>query len=268
VQAQSLEDIFGWNQTFNPRGEFAALAELMQTGDVLCGQGERRSSSLRVASLGRLLFFHSPFPARCKNAVFFGPDSFRFCTLIRANLPAWRSGDAVLDVGAGSGVGGILAASLLEGARLTLSDVNPQALRLAAINAAHAGLTPKLELADGVAEKSQAPRLILANPPYLGSSGRTYSNGGAQLGMAQSIDWTRQALAKLQPGGRMLLYTGAPIIRGRDQLLTRLEPIVDQGLSSMRYEELDPDVFPSTLLHRAYWRVERIAAVGAIIDKS
>ncbi|MDB5459213.1 MAG: methyltransferase, partial [Caulobacteraceae bacterium] len=129
------------------------------------------------------------------------------------------------------------------------------------------GLRPRLRQCDGMPAGDGPASLILANPPYLGGSGRTYSDGGGPLGAQLSLAWTRQALARLAPGGRLLLYTGAAILRGRDPLQAALRQIAGEAGCPLRYEELDPDVFPSTLLHRGYWGVERIAAVGAVMDK-
>ncbi len=66
--------------------------------------------------------------------MFLGPDTYRFADLIAAEIgraPVNR----LLDLGAGAGVGGILAARYAPGATVFLSDVNPLALELAGASA-------------------------------------------------------------------------------------------------------------------------------------
>ena len=74
----------------------------------------------------------------------FGPDTTRFCRLVRDELQRrpLPNGARVLDVGCGSGAGGILAASLTQGEspRLVLTDINPRALELARVNAGLAAI--------------------------------------------------------------------------------------------------------------------------------
>ena len=67
----------------------------------------------------------------------------------------------------------------------------------------------------------------------------------------------------------MLLYTGSPIVDGEDALLTALAEAIDEAGCTLRYEELDPDIFGEELDGKAYAAagVERIAAVGAVIRK-
>ena len=59
---------------------------------------------------------------------------------------SFRPEDKVLELGAGMGLPGIVCG--LKGARLTLSDFNPQALEMARYNARANGVEPQLLLAD------------------------------------------------------------------------------------------------------------------------
>jgi methylase of polypeptide subunit release factors len=52
----------------------------------------------------------------------------------------------LLDVGCGSGAGALMAAQYCPQAQLTLSDINPIALRYSAINAQYAGLAVNVVL--------------------------------------------------------------------------------------------------------------------------
>jgi hypothetical protein len=67
----------------------------------------------------------------------------------------------------------------------------------------------------------------------------------------------------------MLLYTGSPIVGGEDRLLTALSDAADEAGGTLRYDELDPDIFGEELDQPVYRaaEVERIAAVGAVLRK-
>lgn len=268
VDARDLDDIFGWNLPFDAAAFDPQMVRLMREGDILESLGGKVVSGLRVASVGSLLFLHSAFPLRGADSVFFGPDSYRFADFVRMETPPLSAGARIVDIGAGAGVGGIVAASLNAGAQLSLSDINPRALALARINAVFAGVDAELSHSDGLPPDGAAFDVVLANPPYLGGeTGRIYSRGGGALGSELSVAWAQAGLARLAPGGRMLLYSGAAITRDGDSLRPRLEATCRDVGCSLDYREIDPDVFPSTLLRRAYWGVERIAAVGAVMVK-
>ncbi|MDO8379250.1 methyltransferase [Phenylobacterium sp.] len=260
----TLRDVFGWNRPFRSGDVDSEILDLMRAGGVLAERGQRLSSKVRVASLGEDLFLHSGFPPRARDAVFLGPDSYRFADFLRAELgPARR----IVDIGAGAGVGGIAAARVCPQAAIVLADINPQALRLARINAAAAVVSAEIVESDGLAKVIGPFDTAIANPPYLrGSGGRTYRDGGDLLGARLSLDWARAALARLPAGGRLLLYTGSAIVEGRDRLKAELETLATEQGASLRYREIDPDVFGGMLLHPAYRRVDRIAAVGAVME--
>ena len=264
-QARSLQDVFGWNLPFRPGTIPRRIEALAQEAEILRASGSRRFAKLSVASLGNLLFLHSPIPAREGNHVFFGPDSYRFADFVDAELPALRPGARILDIGCGSGVGALVAATRAPHARLTLTDVNPEALRLARINAAFARQTPRLMQCDDAPQDEGSFDVVVANPPYISASGLIYSDGGGDRGSAVTRRWASAALQVLAPGGRLLLYSGSAIVRGVDALRGALTAIASAAGADIRYGELDPDVFPLTLLNPGYWGVERIAAVGAVM---
>jgi hypothetical protein len=82
-----------------------------------------------------------------------------------------------------------------------------------------------------------------------------------------SLDLALAAAERLAPGGRLILYTGAAIVDGRDELKEALEPALAERGCSLRYRELDPDVFGEELEKPPYHDVERIAVVGAVAVK-
>ena len=238
----------------------------LEAADALEPAGGLLKSRLRVASLGTGLFLHSAFPTEGEEAVFFGPDTYRFARFLAAELPRAKGAARLVDVGAGTGAGGIVAARILPRLAVTLTDVNPLALRLAAANAAHAGIEAERLLGSGLGAVEGPVDLVIANPPYvMDEDDRTYRDGGGLYGAKLSLDWALEGARRLQPGGHMLLYTGAAIVEGRDllreALLERLEPLG----CTLRYEEIDPDVFGEELDKKPYRDVERIAAIGAVI---
>lgn len=271
-KARDLRDIFGWSRSFGPEALEPELLELMRAGGLLAQHNGRLKSRVRVSSLHDRLFLHSAFPTKAKDSVFFGPDSYRFADFIRAELGAElgegaRVG-ALVDIGAGSGVGAIVAAGCAPGARVVMSDVNPAALRLARVNARHAGVEAEFVLTSGLDGVGGPLDLVIANPPYVADRrGRSYRDGGEMMGAQLSLDWAKASAARLAPGGRLLLYTGVAIVDGADPLLAALQPAVVDAGCALRYRELDPDVFGMLLAHPAYWAAERVAAVGAVVTK-
>ena len=266
--AGTLEDVFGWNMPFELAGLFGDWGLLLARAQMARPSGHRWVATLRVAKVREHLFLHSAYPARARNSVFLGPDSARFADWIVECLRNRPAPKHIVDIGAGSGVGGVVAASRSPGAELVLLDINPEALRLAQINARFAGLGASVIESRGLGSWGDHADLILANPPYLGGGpSHTYSDGGGALGGGLTIDWTRQALEALPSGGSFVLYSGAPITRDGDTLRPALERLARSAGASFLYRELEPDIFPSTLLHRPYWAVERIAAVGALMTR-
>jgi hypothetical protein len=267
-EAPGLRDIFGWSLPFDAARLEAPILDLMRRADILRqGEGGWRSA-LRVSSLARGLYLHSAFPTDADDAVFLGPDTYRFAEFIACELQTGLPGGVLADIGAGPGTGGLYAAGLKSFGQVILTDTNPEALRLARIAARFAGVACETRLGEGLAPVTEPITLAVANPPFIaGKDGHVYEDGGGLHGGAVSLDWARQAMAKLAPGGRMLLYTGAAIVDGRDELKAALRDAAGQAGCEMRYRELDPDIFPDELDEPAYAQVERIAAVGVSLAK-
>lgn len=263
-----LRAIFGWSQVFCRPDLDPAVFELAMSANVLEAVGDGFRSKVRVSRVGGALYLHSAFPANGEDAVFLGPDSYRFVRFI-AQVTNGRTVKSIAEVGCGAGVGGLFAAALYPRARVDLGDVNTAALELAAVNAAHAGVLANLFRSDGMTALQGPYDLIVANPPYVaGATGKVYKDGGDMHGARVALDWSRQAISRLTPGGQFVLYSGSAILEGGvDALRLALEGLVAATPYQLTYEELDPDIFGGELRKPAYAGVERIAAVGATITR-
>jgi release factor glutamine methyltransferase len=263
-QARRLTDAFGWSRPFPGELLPQALLDRLKDGAVIFESDGGWKSSVRVSTLGDDLFLHSAFPTVESDAVFFGPDTYRFARAIRQTLgPGPRRLRRVLDLGCGSGAGGVVLARHASCGEVVLTDINDAALQMARLNADAAGLhNVTTARSDLFADVEGDFDFIIANPPYLNDPlQRTYRHGGGELGSALSIRIAREAKHRLAAGGTLLLYTGSPILGGVDRLQQALaEAFAGDGLRCP-YEEIDPDVFGEELETEAYSHVERIAAV-------
>lgn len=261
--AATLRDVFGWSLPF-ARGFLpdAIGRQLERAGGLVARPDGTFTSAVRFSSLGGHLFVHSAYPTVESDSVFFGPDTYRFARMLRAALANAPRAKRAVDVGCGSGAGGLCIADSAD--RLVLADINPRALAYARANAELAGVSPRVEIADSdvLASVGGDVDLVIANPPYLVDEGaRLYRDGGGALGTALSVRIARAAFERLAPGGRLLLYTATPILEGEDPLLAELLPLRERA-RVWSYEELDPDVFGEELDRPAYAAAERIAVVG------
>lgn len=268
-RAGSLRDVLGWSLPFTPDIVPAEILRLMDDAGVIEQRGDGLlSSSVRVSTAGDTLFLHSAYPTVEQDAVFFGPDSYRFADLILSRLPDLRPDAHILDYAAGTGIGGITAATSQPQARLTLADINPKALFLASINAEHAGLQAQTARATTPTDLPDTFDLIVTHPPFMiDTESRAYRDGGDLYGARLSRDWVLAGASKLAPGGRLILHTGVSIVDGQDVLRPHLEEALPDLGCTLWYHELDPDIFGDELDNAAYADVERIAAVGACVTR-
>jgi len=268
----TLESIFGWNRPFDCADLDNDIFELLEDAEVLEGESGRYKSRVRFATIGELLFVHSGFPTAEQDAVFFGPDTYRFVRLLRVSLADVAASKPIrlIDIGSGSGAGGIFAARLLRGrTELLLADINRKALAFGAVNAALNDLpNARAVFSDVLAGIDGDADIIVANPPYLvDEDRRLYRHGGGELGISLALRIAEQSLAKLRPGGRLILYSGTPIIGGADPLFESLQSLLKLSASHFVYEEIDPDIFGEELDRPAYAYADRIAAVGLTVIK-
>ena len=275
--ARNLRDVFGWNLPFRRALLPPAMLSACEAADILgpanaaaAGQpDEAVTSRIRFASVegpsGRLLFAHSAFPTAERDAVFFGPDSYRFAAALARTV--WRA-RRLVDVGCGAGVGGLLLAPRAE--EVVLADVSPRALELARVNVAlnPGGGAISVCQSDVLGQIDGDFDVVIANPPYLvdaapGRGPRLYRDGGGPLGLDLSVRIVTESLARLgaATGGQLVLYTGVPIIDGQNVLADRVEGILRAHATRWRWEELDPDVFSEELDSPPYRDTERLAVM-------
>lgn len=268
--ADSLRDVFGWSRPFTPGLLSADEQRQLQDAQIIDHYEGELKSRVRWSSLDDLLFVHSAFPTEAADAVFFGPDTYRFAQLIHAHLqqnfaPIHRA----VDIGCGAGVGAILIGRARRETEVLALDINPAALRLTAINAALAEVANvEVRASDLLQGVDGEFDLIVANPPYMADPAeRAYRHGGGTLGAGLSLRIVEQALNRLAPGGSLLLYTGVAMVDGRDPFLDTVLPRLDEKRFGWTYRELDPDVFGEELLNPGYQRVDRIAVVALTVTR-
>ena len=262
--AIDLPGIFGWSLPFAPEIVEPRLLALMRTGGIVAERGELLASTVRISSLGDLLFLHSAYPTTEGDAVFFGPDTYRFACFIEAALAGViRPLDRLVDIGCGSGAGAIVAARAVGARDIVMTDINPAALRLARINAAAAGVDARTASSDILRDVEGTFDLVVSNPPYLvDDDRRVYRHGGDTLGADLSLRIAHESARRLNPGGRLLLYTASAIVDGADIFRSAVVPLLQSEDCAVTYEEIDPDVFGEELDRPAYRSVDRIAVVG------
>lgn len=261
--ARDLRGVFGWSRPFREDALPADIVALMRSAGVLVEDGERLRSAVRASSIGERLYFHSAFPTREEDAVFFGPDTYRYIAALQRAMQTMAAPKRAVDIGAGSGAGAIEVAARFPQCATVAADINERALTLTGVNARLAG-TANVEArhSDLLKDLDGEFDLVLSNPPYILDPAKLrYRHGGDMRGAGLSLQIVESALARLRPGGTLLLYTGIAIVDGRDEFLDTIRPLLDAACASWRYEELDPDIFGGQLDCEGYEDVERIAAV-------
>ena len=265
--ARNATDIFGWSRPFREGVIAPELFEAMRNADVLKTHSEGWISRVRASTLRGQLFLHSAYPTTASDAIFFGPDTYRFANAIARYLSGNAADDVRLqravDIGCGAGPGAVVIALERPQAEVLAVDINDTALRYTAVNARLAGAAGvTVQHSDLLDDIDGDFDLIVANPPYLlDAQERTYRHGGGSFGEGLSLAIAGLAKTRLAPGGTLLLYTGIAITDGTDRLLASIAPMLDDASLEWDYQELDPDVFGEELDEPAYAEADRIAAV-------
>lgn len=271
TKAADVRDVLGWSKPFSADVLPAAWIDLLRRADVLDEQGGELRARVRASTYGRDLFFHSAYPTTSADAVFFGPDTYRYVRLLETVARDRRDARErrLVDVGAGAGPGAIVALRAGLATRAVLADVNDAALRLARINAVVAGLEASIELvkSDVLGAVTDPVDVVVSNPPYLKDPGaRTYRDGGGAFGEALAVRILREGIARVRSGGSIVLYTGVAVVDGEDVFLREVEPICRAAGVRWTYEEIDPDVFGEELDTPAYAAADRICAIALKVD--
>ena len=264
-RARTLRDVFGWSRPFAGDAALpAGLLDLMRDAEVLDRVGELYRSRIRLSTLNGELYIHSAYPTTATDAVFFGPDTYKFADAIALHLsrrtaPVRRA----IDICCGAGPGALTIAKAASDAAVSMVDINPTALRYAGANAALAGHADlQACLGDMFEDVAGQFDLIVAHPPYLiDHRSRACRHGGGPLGAELALEIVRGALPRLSPDGTLLLFTGVAMVDGGDPFLSTVAPwLADSGLD-VTYREVDADVFGEELEQPAYLGAERIALV-------
>jgi methylase of polypeptide subunit release factors len=268
--AETPADVFGWSRPFSEDTLRPALRQLMRSANIEAPHEDGFRSRLRASTLGQHLYFHSAFPTVENDAVFFGPDTYRFIRALEAELVTLRSRiRRAADIGCGAGPGAIAIAEHCPQAEVLAIDINDAALQLTAVNAALAGTANVRPLNSNLMAKVDGSfDLIVSNPPYLLDRGRrAYRDGGGEFGDGLSLAIIEAAAEKLAPGGTLLMYTGAVFVGGESPFQHAAAERLDRAGFIWRCEELDPDVFGEELDEPGYEDVERIAAIWLVARK-
>lgn len=268
--AKNTRDIFGWNRAFRRNAISDDLFEILESAELISPFWDGWRSRVRVSSMEGHLFVHSAFPTVENDAIFFGPDTYRFVKSIKEYLKCHKAPIArVADIGCGCGAGAIFVGLKIPDAEILALDINDKAICATAINAKVAGAENVTHMHSDILKGTKGNfDLIIANPPYMiDTAHRTYLDGGGPLGWEVSLTIVDEAVQRLQSQGTLLLYTGVAIVEGKDLFIEEINKRVDKTQFKISYIELDPDVFGEELQRDYYWDVDRIACMLLTITR-
>jgi SAM-dependent methyltransferase len=260
--ARSLRDIFGWSRPFRRDVLPPALFELAQRAGILESHASGWRSLVRLSSLDDELFLHSAYPTDDVDSVFFGPDTGRLVDAVVLHL-AGRGGPIrrAVDIGCGTGAGAIAIAKRARNAEVLGVDINPAALRATGLNASLAGVANvTVHASDMLRDVDGEFDLIVSNPPFMiDRAERAYRHGGGPLGAGLALSCVDAAIARLAPGGSLVLFTGAIVIDGEVPFLAEAASRLNPAGLVWSSRETDPDVYGEELDGPAYAEADRIA---------
>ncbi|TCB52448.1 class I SAM-dependent methyltransferase [Acinetobacter sp. ANC 4779] len=261
----TLRDIFGWNLAFSQTDLDRTLFTILKENQLIHFQEGYWFTNIRVASLEDQLFIHSSFPTIQQDAVFFGPDTYRFVYHLKQYLShkpqPFKRG---LELCCGTSAAAItMAKHYPEFNEMIVADLNPKALSYSQINAKFAGLNNIYPIYSNLFANIEGQfDLIFANPPYLiDADQRQYRHGGNVLdGNELSFNILKEGLTRINPQGCLFLYTGVAIRSKGNPFLEELKKLLTPSSNiKWSYEEIDSDVFGEELEQPAYQHIERIA---------
>lgn len=230
---RTLQDIFGWNLGFKKTDLDPVLFELLQEHQLLQLQQGQYLSQVRVSSLDNELFIHSVFPTTQQDAVFFGPDTYRFVYHLKQYLATQpHPFKRAVEICCGTSAAAIsLARHFPDNNEIMVADLNPKALLYSQINISFAGLNHIHPVQSNLFSNLEGNfDLIFANPPYLiDPDQRQYRHGGNKLdGGDLSFRIIKEGLQRLNSGGRLFLYTGVTVNEQGNLFLQHLKDLMKQ----------------------------------------
>lgn len=141
-------------------------------------------------------------------------------TVANHNSHSSTSSVVIADIGTGSGSIAVALAVHIPTAQIIATDISPDALAVAQLNAARHGVGARIALHQGdlLAPLDEPVDLLVSNPPYtilseIDAGVRRYEPHRALDGGSDGLELYRRLLAaapaRLRPGGVMLLEIGA-----------------------------------------------------------
>ncbi|MDG6106767.1 class I SAM-dependent methyltransferase [Dactylosporangium aurantiacum] len=262
ARGRALRDVLGWSRPFGPGDLPDRFVTLLDEAGVLHRDGDLWRATVRCSSYDGGLFFHSAYPPNAPDAVFFGPDTYRTADAVAGHLRTQdRPPRRAVDIGTGSGAVAVTVARHAPHAEVLAVDINPAALRFAAVNATLAGCGDRVRAvrSDLLSAVDGTFDLIVSNPPFMiDPDRRPYRHGGGEHGHDLPLAVLDTAVQRLTPGGSLVLFSGTGIVDGHDPLLAAADERLAGTDLRWSYREVDPDVY-SENLDDSYAHAERIA---------
>ncbi|NRR33546.1 methyltransferase [Oxalobacteraceae bacterium] len=265
--AVTPSEIFGWGRRFRQTALPPMLFSLMRRAGVLLAGRDGLRSAVRLVMVGRQLYFHAAEPSAAAGAPLVGPDLQRYARALATELPELSALTGrvrrVVELGCGAGVGAITLAVAMPRADVLAVDSSEEALTLTQVNA-------RLACANNVSvcnsdllhDVDGQFDLIVANAAWLRERSQLSNYlGASKFGVTLALSIIQTALARLAPGGTLLLQAGVPIVNDHDPLLTFATAQLSRAGYDWSYEELDPDIGDSEANQPASQGADRVAAV-------
>ncbi len=257
--ASSLRDIFGFNLPFS-RAAFPTIAEHLDAAGMSIAVARRNDdgddvdlvrSAVRFTTHGSEIVAHNAYPIFSADDVIVAADvdSSRFCRLLQQRVTV--SAARVLSLAAGSGAAALHVGAAVE--RLVLVDSRADALRLARVNLALAGISPDVDV-EFVNEHSNSCTTGEVFDLIIIDAQATSDHDEST---AAAVRLVEQALTKLAPGGRLIMSTTTPVVAGIDRFRAALTPVLAGRV--VVYDELEADVLDASGV--VDHDVERVAVV-------
>ncbi|KAG8926724.1 hypothetical protein FRC02_008716 [Tulasnella sp. 418] len=282
LTAKSVHDIWGWSiateesETFHSR---ELIDQLIAAGVLTRDKSasgvlrpQIRVSCLYSEGAGPNYYVHSSWPTDTVDAVFFGPDSYRYIRYMSSLSRHIPNPSIAIDMCTGAGVGAIHLARMYPNAKVYGLDINPKALELASINVAHQMPNNKISLvlSDGFSAVADELRdqvdIVAIDPPFIAGDERTYASGGP-TGIELTLRLLTEARDVLRVGGELWAHMAAPItFDGRDKFRESLRTLC--GFEVVEYDVIDVDIFGTDIADPASYKdIGRLAAIGLVLRK-